>query len=147
MTTRALVTLTSGLAVFLMAGAAGAQDAATPPAAAPAAAAPAAAAAPSDDEDKFSAAQIKEMVAPIALYPDPLLVQILMAATYPLEVVSADRWMDAHKGLEGEKLFTAVDAEDWDASVKSLVYYPDVLNTMSENLDWTGDLGNAFLSQ
>ena len=91
--------------------------------------------------------QIEQLVAPIALYPDALLTQILMAATYPLDVVQADRWARDHQDLTGEALNQAVQGEPWDESVKVLVQFPAVLGFMSENLDWTQDLGDAVLDQ
>lgn len=101
----------------------------------------------SPPEVGFAADQLEQLVAPIALYPDALLMQILMAATYPLEVVEADRWLKKHPDLQGEALEKALLDEDWDPSVKSLCTLPTVLNQMSENLDWTQDLGDAFLGQ
>jgi uncharacterized membrane protein YgcG len=95
----------------------------------------------------FAQDQLEQLVAPIALYPDPLLSQILMASTYPLEVVEADRWVKANPGVTGDQLDAALKEQDWDASVKSLCSVPDVLKQMSENLDWTQDLGDAFLAQ
>ncbi len=91
--------------------------------------------------------RIEQLVAPIALYPDALLTQILMAATYPLDVVQADRWLQDHPNLQGEALDQAVRGEPWDDSVKVLVQFPTVLSLMSANLDWTQDLGDAVLSQ
>ena len=96
---------------------------------------------------QYSQAQLEQMVAPIAAYPDSLLSQILMAATYPLEVVQAARWAKNNHMLKGDQLQAALDQQSWDPSVKSLVYFPDVLKRMNENLDWTQDLGNAFLAQ
>ncbi|NLI81320.1 MAG: DUF3300 domain-containing protein [Deltaproteobacteria bacterium] len=95
----------------------------------------------------FSQAELDQILAPIALYPDALLAQILMAATYPLEVVQADRWVRRNKHLRGERLNAALDAVDWDLSVKALVPFPQVLAMMSEKLDWTQMLGDAFLAQ
>ena len=95
----------------------------------------------------LSAAQLDQLVAPIALYPDPLLAQVLMASTYPLEVVQADRFAKAKKGLKGDKLTQALDKQDWDASVKQLVSTPTVLAMMSDQLDWTEKLGDAVLAQ
>lgn len=97
----------------------------------------------------LSQAVLEQMLAPIALYPDDLLTQILVASTYPLEVVMANRWLDqpANKGLKGDALTKALAAQDWDPSVKSLVPFPGVLKTMSEQLDWTQRLGDAFLAQ
>ncbi len=97
--------------------------------------------------DGFAADQLEQLVAPIALYPDALLAQILMASTYPLEIVEADRWMRNQPELEGEALNQALLEKDWDPSVKSLTSLPSVLKQMSENLDWTQDLGDAFLAQ
>jgi len=87
------------------------------------------------------------MVAPIALYPDSLLTQILMASTYPLEIVEAERFMRENPDLKGDALDQALLDKDWDPSVKSLCTLPDVLKQMSDNLDWTQDLGDAFLAQ
>src|SRR5215470_15108131 len=95
----------------------------------------------------FSPAELDQLVAPLALYPDPLVAQILMASTYPLEVVQADRWVKANKTLQGQALTTALEAQSWDASVKSLVNFPQVLAVMSEKLDLTQRLGDAFLAQ
>ncbi|MBX3379596.1 MAG: DUF3300 domain-containing protein [Phycisphaeraceae bacterium] len=108
---------------------------------------PAAAPAAAPAGDKLSAEQIDQLVAPIALYPDELLSQILMASTYPIEVVQADRWAKAHKDLKGDALAKALESETWDASVKSLVQFPDVLSMMSEKLDITSKIGDAFISQ
>ncbi len=87
------------------------------------------------------------MLAPIALYPDSLLAQILMAATYPLEVVQADRWVRANKNLSPEARNDALDRQTWDPSVKALVPFPDILAMMSEKLEWTQKVGDAFLAQ
>ena len=87
------------------------------------------------------------MLAPIALYPDALLSQILMAATYPLEVVSAARWSRANPGLKGDAAVAAVANQDWDVSVKSLAAFPQVLAQMDGQLDWTQKLGDAMLGQ
>jgi len=95
----------------------------------------------------FSQEELDRLLAPIALYPDALLAQILMASTYPLEVVQAARWMKAHPGLQGERLQAALDGETWDPSVKGLVAVPQVLTMMDEKLDWTQKLGDAFLAQ
>ncbi|MGC1711792.1 MAG: DUF3300 domain-containing protein [Methyloceanibacter sp.] len=95
----------------------------------------------------LGAAQLDQLVAPIALYPDPLLAQVLMASTYPLEVVQADRFAKTNKALKGDKLTQALDKQDWDASVKQLVSTPTVLAMMSDQLDWTEKLGDAVLAQ
>jgi hypothetical protein len=110
---------------------------------APAAQAPAAPAAAST----FSKEQLEQMVAPMALYPDPVVSQMLMASTYPLEIVEAARFMKANPGLKEAALEAKLKEHDWDASVKSLCGFPDVLKQMDENLDWTQDLGDAFLGQ
>jgi hypothetical protein len=95
----------------------------------------------------FSMEQIDQMVAPIALYPDALLAQVLMAATYPVEVVQADQWLKKNRGLEGAALDDAVAMQPWDPSVKTLVFFPSVLERMAQDLTWTQDLGDAFLAQ
>lgn len=95
----------------------------------------------------FRQEELDQMLAPIALYPDSLLAQVLMAAAYPLEVVQADRWVKQNKNLRGEQLNAALDKMDWDLSVKALVPFPSVLSMMSEQLDWTAKLGEAFLAQ
>jgi hypothetical protein len=91
--------------------------------------------------------QLDALVAPIALYPDTLLSLVLMASTYPLEVVQASRWVDQNKKLKGDELKAALDKQAWDDSVKGLVATPDVLKTMSDQLDWTQKLGDAVLAQ
>lgn len=96
---------------------------------------------------EFTEEHLEEIVGPVALYPDALLAQILMASTYPIEIVEASRWMKDLKGISGESLDTALQGHAWDVSVKSLCNFPDVLERMSDNLDWTQDMGNAFLAQ
>jgi hypothetical protein len=108
------------------------------------AAAPAAAAA---EQPAFSPEQIEQMVAPVALYPDALLAQVFMSATYPLEIVQAARWVKKNESLKGEALDAALRDQGWDPSVKTLVLFPTVLQRMNDNLDWTQDLGDAFLAQ
>jgi len=97
--------------------------------------------------EKLKPEQLEALVAPIALYPDNLLALVLMASTYPVEVVQADRWAKENKRLKGDQLKAAVDKQSWDDSVKSLVATPDVLSTMSSKLDWTVKLGGAVLAQ
>ena len=87
------------------------------------------------------------MLAPIALYPDSLLSQILMASTYPLEVVEAARWSRANPGLQGDQAVKSADRFDWDPSVKSLTAFPQILSMMDARLDWMEKLGDAFLAQ
>src|ERR1700742_4285716 len=91
--------------------------------------------------------QLEALVAPIALYPDALLANMLAAATYPLEVVEADRWIKENKTLKGNALETEVGKKGWDDSVKALTATPSVLDTMSDKLDWTKSLGDAMLAQ
>lgn len=100
---------------------------------------------PSDQ--KLSEGQLEQLVAPISLYPDPLLTQVLMASTYPLEVVEAARWSHDNAGVQGNALQDAMQAQPWDPSVKALAAVPQTLQMMSEKLDWTEQLGDAFLAQ
>ncbi|MGA2372779.1 MAG: DUF3300 domain-containing protein [Candidatus Korobacteraceae bacterium] len=91
--------------------------------------------------------QLDSLVAPIALYPDPLLSQTLVASTYPLEVVQLQQWLAQHKDLKDKALADAVLKQDWDPSIQSLAALPDVVKLLAENIKWTTDLGNAFLAQ
>jgi Protein of unknown function (DUF3300) len=93
------------------------------------------------------AEQLDSLLAPIALYPDPLLSQILVASTYPLEIVEADRWLQQNPTLKDKALTEAAAKMSWDPSVQAMVIYADVLKRMDENITWTTDLGNAFLAQ
>jgi len=86
-------------------------------------------------------------VAPIALYPDPLLSQVLVASTYPLEVVQLQQWLGQHKDLKGKALASAVEKENWDPSIQALAALPDVVKQLADNIKWTTDLGNAVLEQ
>jgi len=95
----------------------------------------------------FKPEEIEQLVAPIALYPDGLLAQMLMASTYPLEIVQAERWAKEHSGLQGTAREEALQEQPWDPSVKSLVALPQVLAMMNDQLDWTQSLGDAFLAQ
>src|SRR5262245_43917086 len=95
----------------------------------------------------FSAEEIEQIVAPIALYPDSLLAQVFMASTYPLEIVEAARFQKENPDLKGDALDAKLKEKTWDASVKSLVSFPQVLTMMDEKLDWTQKLGDAFLAQ
>jgi len=99
------------------------------------------------DTSSFTQQELDQMLAPVALYPDALLSQILMAATYPLEVVEAERWSVANPGLSGAQAVQAVEGNNWDPSVKSLVAFPQILRMMSSKLDWTERVGDAFLGQ
>jgi Protein of unknown function (DUF3300) len=100
-----------------------------------------------DSKKPFTPEQLDQMLAPIALYPDALLSQTLMAATYPLEVVEATRWTQANPNLKGEAAVQAVKNKEWDVSVKSLVAFPQTLAMMNNNLDWTQKLGDAMIGQ
>jgi hypothetical protein len=108
-------------------------------AAAPAAQAPA--------QAPLKAEELEQMVAPIALYPDQLLAQLLMASTYPLEIVQAARWVKSNPGKTGKALEDALQGQSWDASVKSIAAVPQVLQMLDEKLDWAQQLGDAFLAQ
>jgi hypothetical protein len=102
----------------------------------------------SEGGDKsFKQEELEQLVAPIALYPDSLVAQILMASTYPFEVVQAGKWAKKNKDLKGDALTKALEKENWDPSVKSLVNFPQVLDMMNDKLDWTQKLGDAFLAQ
>src|SRR5271157_1074592 len=91
--------------------------------------------------------QLQQLVAPIALYPDSLVAQILAASTFPEQVVEADRWMQAHPDLKGDALGQAVDQQNWDPSVKALTAFPSVLGNMDKNISWTSSLGDAYYNQ
>lgn len=97
------------------------------------------------DTEPFSDGELEQILAPIALYPDTVLSHILVAATYPLEVIQAERWTTKNPDLTGSAAVEAVEEEEWDPSVKALVAFPQVLQKLSENLDWTQKLGDAFL--
>jgi hypothetical protein len=91
--------------------------------------------------------QLQQLVAPIALYPDSLVAQVLAASTFPEQVVEADRWLQAHPDLKGDALGQAIDPQPWDPSVKALAAFPSVLGNMDKNLSWTSSLGDAFYNQ
>jgi Protein of unknown function (DUF3300) len=114
--------------------------------ASPAASAPVPASAAEPQAQQLPPEEIEALVAPIALYPDSLLSQILMASTYPLEIVHAARWVKTHPKLKGDDAVKAVENQPWDVSVKSLVAFPQVLEPMNDKLDWTQELGDAFLA-
>jgi hypothetical protein len=96
---------------------------------------------------RFSADQLDDLVAPIALYSDQLLSQILVATTYPLEVVEAQQWLQRNNTMSGQQLLDAARQQNWDPSVQALVAFPDVLGRLNQDVRWTTDLGNAFLAQ
>jgi Protein of unknown function (DUF3300) len=91
--------------------------------------------------------QLQQLVAPIALYPDSLVAQVLAASTFPEQVVEADRWAQANPDLKGDALGQAVDQQNWDPSVKALAAFPSVLGNMDKNLSWTSSLGDAYYNQ
>ena len=95
----------------------------------------------------LTSAQLADLVAPLALYPDALLSQVLVASTYPLEVVQAQQWLRRNERLQGEELMDAARQQPWDASVQGLVAFPDALDLLNEDVQWTTALGNAFLAQ
>jgi hypothetical protein len=91
--------------------------------------------------------QLDSLVAPIALYPDPLLSQVLVASTYPLEIIQLQQWIQKNSSLKGEDLTNAVEKQDWDPSIQAMAVFPDLVKRMGDNIKWTTDLGNAFLAQ
>jgi uncharacterized membrane protein YgcG len=94
-----------------------------------------------------TADQLQQLVAPIALYPDSLVAQVLAASTFPAEIVEADRWVQANPDLKGDALAQAVDQQSWDPSVKALTAFPTVLGNMDKNISWTSSLGDAYYNQ
>ncbi|HET6178675.1 MAG TPA: DUF3300 domain-containing protein [Candidatus Sulfotelmatobacter sp.] len=98
-------------------------------------------------EAKIPADQLDSLVAPIALYPDQLMSQVLVASTYPLEVVQLQQWLEKNKNLKDKALADAAKKQDWDASIQALALLPDAAKYLAENIKWTTDLGNAFLAQ
>jgi len=102
--------------------------------------------APQQQADAPSAERLEQLVAPIALYPDALVGQILAGATFPTQIVEADRWLQQNSKLQGEDLAKAVDQQAWDESVKALTQFPSVLDNMSKNLSWTSALGDAYFN-
>ncbi len=102
---------------------------------------------PGQQAQMLPAEQLNDLVAPIALYPDALLSQVLVASTYPLEVVEAQQWLQRNGSLKGQQLTEAARQQNWDASVQAMVAFPDVLAKMNQDVQWTTALGNAFLAQ
>src|SRR5580658_2899429 len=143
-----LVTLLS-LPLFFSAWSGGlrAQDQGTPPAPQPQAGPPPAQGAQAPAYEQQTPDQLQRLVAPIALYPDFLVAQILAAATFPEQVVEADRWLQANPNLTGDALANAADQQPWDPSVKALVAFPSVLGNMDKNISWTSSLGDAYYNQ
>lgn len=105
------------------------------------------ASAPAPQGQALTADQLDQLVAPIALYPDALVAQVLAAATYPTQVVEADRWLQAQGNAPADQIASAANAQQWDPSVKALTAFPSVLSQMDHNLQWTTDLGNAYYNQ
>jgi uncharacterized membrane protein YgcG len=106
----------------------------------------------SEDQSSASSAtqspqELQQLVAPIALYPDALVAQILAASTYPTQIVEAERWMGRHSNLKSDDLAKQVDKQDWDPSVKAMTQFPSVLENMDKNLSWTSSLGEAYVNQ
>ena len=99
------------------------------------------------DTAKIPADQLDSLVAPIALYPDPLLAQCLAASTYPLEIIQLQQWLEKNKNLKDKALVDAVEKEPWDPSIQALAPLPDVVKRLADDIQWTTDLGNAFLAQ
>jgi len=100
-----------------------------------------------EEAPKIPNDQLDSLVAPIALYPDQLLAQVLVASTYPLEIIQLQQWLDKHKDLKDKALADAVEKQNWDPSIQAMAALPDVVKQLSENIQWTTDLGNAFLAQ
>src|SRR4029077_4498669 len=108
---------------------------------------PAQAPSPQSQAAKIPPDQLDSLVAPIALYPDPMLAQTLAASTYPLEVIQLQRWLAKNPGLKDKALADAVMKQPWDASVQALSALPEVVKRLADDIQWTTDLGNAFLAQ
>src|SRR5215831_12381052 len=102
--------------------------------------------APHPTSATLSPNELQQLVAPIALYPDGLVAQVLAASTYPTQIVEADRWMQTNKNLQGQDLAQAVDQQIWDPSIKALAEFPQVLDNMNKNLSWTSALGDAYVN-
>jgi len=100
-----------------------------------------------DSSKKVPADQLDSLVAPIALYPDPLLAQTLAASTYPLEIIQLYQWLDKNKNLKDKELAEAVAKQPWDPSIQAMAGLPDVVKRLADDIQWTADLGNAFLAQ
>lgn len=99
------------------------------------------------DQPQFAKSQLEQLVAPIALYPDDLLAQVLAASTYPADIVAASRFIKRNPGLDQDEIKSKITDMEWDPSVKGLMFFPELLVKMNDNMDWTKDLGDAFLNQ
>jgi hypothetical protein len=117
------------------------------PATQPPVATPPAQPAPKEDAPKIPNDKLDSLVAPIALYPDPLLAQTLAASTYPLEIVLLEQWLEKNKSLKDKALTDAVQKQTWDPSIQAMASLPDVVKQLATNISWASDLGNAFLNQ
>ena len=117
------------------------------PAPAPAATPAAAEAEQPAANSSFTREELEKLLAPIALYPDPLLAQMLPASAYPVQIVQAQRWLDKNKALVAKNDYSGIDNQNWDPAVKALARFPDVIKLMSADLDWTTDLGDAEVNQ
>ena len=100
-----------------------------------------------EESPKIPNDQLDSLVSPIALYPDHLLSQVLVASTYPLEIIQLEQWMKKNSNLKDKALADAVAKQPWDPSIQALAAFPDVMTRLAENISWTSDLGNAFLAQ
>src|SRR6478672_4488726 len=119
---------------------------ASPSVAPPASAAPQTPVAPPAEAPKIPNDQLDSLVSPIALYPDPLLSQTLVASTYPLEIIQLQQWLQKNKGLDQTAMAAEVKKQPWDPSIQAMAALPDVVKKMADNIQWTTDLGNAFLA-
>ena len=99
------------------------------------------------ENSAFTREELEKLLAPIALYPDPLLAQMLPASAYPVQIVQAQRWLDKNKALVAKNDYSGIDNQNWDPAVKALARFPDVIKLMSADLDWTTDLGDAEVNQ
>src|SRR5271165_3162067 len=95
----------------------------------------------------FTPEELEKLLAPIALYPDPLLAQLLPASAYPVQIIQAHRWLDKNQALVANNDYSGIDNQNWDPAVKALARFPTVVKTMSDDLDWTTDLGDAEVNQ
>src|SRR6266403_6015823 len=102
---------------------------------------------PAEESVKIPADRLDALVAPIALYPDPLLSQTLVASTYPLEIIQVQQWLEKNPGLKDKALVDAVSKQPWDTSIQAMAALPQVVKRLADDIQWTTDLGNAFLAQ
>ena len=103
--------------------------------------------APADSAKKLPPEALQALVAPIALYPDPLLAQVLVASTYPLEIVQLHQWLAKHPGLKDQALADSVSKQPWDPSIQSMAPMPDLVKRLADDIQWATEMGNAFLAQ